>query len=112
MNPATGSEDLSPANGYSSRLRSIALWAMGVALTCFSAMLLLAAQFDAFLDRCDAFHESPNGPLGWLTIGGFGAILVAFAYVMRPRVARLALAAGLVCFAVWSWWLLVPKGSC
>jgi predicted benzoate:H+ symporter BenE len=107
-----GSEGLRPRLVGEMQCRPRSVWLVAVVVACSVVYVGLAIPFDAYLDRCDAFHESPNTPLGWgiaaLVVAALGTIAVA----LRRRVPVAAVIVGLVWTVAWCWWLLTPKGSC
>lgn len=87
-------------------------WMFTVAAACAVLYVGLALPFDAYLDRCDESHQSPDSPLGWAMAGLVVTATAVVAHRFRRRLAMPFLVAGVGLVALWSWWLITPKGSC
>jgi hypothetical protein len=68
--------------------------------------------FTASGDVCDAFHESPNTPLGWSIVIGGAALIAAVGWRFRPRRWwAITVPAVAVHLMIYSWWV-TPAGTC
>lgn len=92
----------------------IIVWLLAVVCTLVLALVALIAPFhSAFLDICDAIHESPNNPHGWTAACISMAFTLTAARWLKSRQLLVA-AYGLLVpqWLLWYWLLVNPFSSC
>ncbi len=92
--------------------RAFARWMILSFGTFAATAMAINALYTASGDICDAYHESPNTPMGWSIVAGGAALMALIGWRLRPHrwwaLAGLAIGLHLMVF---SWWL-TPSGTC
>ena len=79
----------------------------------FACVALIAPFHTAFLDICDAVHESPNNPHGWTVACFTMASTLSAAKWLRWSPLYIAAYGSLVAqWLLWYWILVSPYSSC
>ena len=88
-------------------------WSIWLTLGAFGATgAAIEVLFTASGDICDAFHESPNTPLGWSIVVAGAALMAVIGWRLRPRRWwAFTVPAIAVHLLIYSWWV-TPSGTC